>query len=927
MKVIYVILILLLATPALYGGDKLELTPNEVFFDPVGTLFNVEDPDQTGTEANRGRFFTHITDWRNPVDTILWAVDIKTPGELTITPVCGVGEGQVNSTIDVYLNGVSQTTKLTNASGFSKFKEQETSSFNITEPGRYYIKLSLNTPAEPGQNVADVQKVILAGEAIEEAATVIRRWRPYAVHARWDSSQELGNTILAVHENTIETPDVPMYQPITTPFGYVGSPWNADDQEFSGFNFSLWSYGRNDPTPPIEQLSHLIAVGAGLEFGGFDHEGTGVKPRGPTPYEGFHGTTQVIAIRAEPGKKYNTYWAYYLDPEDGTWKIWGCGKQYNDLGNIRYLRTGAFVEEPGPPAIRRNGHLMREVSYRAWHMDEDGQWYNIDQMRPGGSLSPISYKKWGKTEDGKFFMQMGGMGENDDQPNILELPDVPPVEERPDYLQGDQLEQLFVLPAKIDTLAPANIQATEAELQFDIQDAGSNPEVQLFWGREEGLTFDYEWGHTKPLEPGEGILAVTLEELAPGQTYHYRLRIKNEEGTTWSMHTQQFTTIVPEDIVYADFETGNTTIMEGQSVAFTNNSLPEDAIYEWSFEGGNPSESSQKNPVVTYNKEGVYDVSLTVINDEGLQDTKTIKGYISVAKIREEDALDVRFSFRKNMLDLSGNNHHGHTEDPLPFKKDEEKGWVAWFDGETEVEMGEYKGISGSKDRTLTAWIRTKPSENDQVLFNWGRTQTGKKNTLKINEDGFLRFEVAAGFIVASDTRVDNDNWHHVACVFENNEDPNVEDVRLYVNGRQETAEAAPQVMDTETYRTVTIGNDFFNMTYRGYMYDARIYNIALSEDNLLEMAGGDDPVNIQEPLPDNPDWITISPGGAGQLKIDLKTQRPAKVFVYDLAGSLLKKKQLHPGISTLQRPGGRQVHIIAVRDNIHPPFSKKILW
>ncbi len=926
-KVVTTILLFMFAFPSLYAGDRLELTPNEVFFDPVGTLFNVEDPDQTGTEANRGLFFTHITDWRNPTDTILWAVDIKNTGELKVTPVCGVGENQVNSTISVYLNDVSQTTKLTNASGFNVFEEQESSSFNVTKPGRYYIKLTLNSPAEQGKNVADLQKVVLSGEATEEAATVIRRWRPYAVHAKWNSSREPGNTILAVHENTIETPGVPMYQPITTPFGYVGSPWNPDDQEFSGFNFSLWSYGQNDPTPPFEQLSHLVAVGAGLEFGEFGHEGTGVKPRGPIPYKGHHETTQVLAIRAEPGEKYNSYWAYYLDPEDGDWKIWGCGKQYNDSGNIRYLRTGAFVEEPGRPAVRRNGHLMREVSYRAWHMDEEGQWYNIDQMLPGGNLSPISYKKWGTTEDGKFFMQMGGMGENDTQPDTLELPDMPPVEDRPDFIQGDQLEQLFVLPATIDTLAPATIEATEAELQFDIQDAGTNPEVQLFWGRNEGLTFDYEWAHAKTLEPGEGIVSILLEELAPGQTYYYRLRIKNEEGITWSMHTQHFTTPVPDDMVDADFEAGNTTIMKGQSIAFTNNSLPEDASYEWSFEGGDPSSSTQKNPVVTYNEEGVYDVSLTVTNDQGHHDTKTIDGYISVAEVREEEALDVRYSFRKNMFDLSGNNHHGHTENSLPYEKDEEKGWVAWFDGEMEVEMGEYEGISGSRDRTMTAWIRTTPGENDQVIFNWGRTQAGKKNTLKINEDGYLRFEVAGGFVVASDTRVDDNNWHHVASVFEDNENPNVEDVRLYVNGRQETAEITPHMLETETFRSATIGNDFFNMAYRGYLYDARIYNIALSEENLLEMAGGDDPVSTQDPLASNQDWITISPGEAGQLNINLKTQNPAEVFVYDLTGALLKKKQVPPGSSTLQRPAGRQIHIIAVRDNIHPPYSKKILW
>lgn len=42
-----------------------------MFFSPVGTLTNVEDNTKEGTEANRGAFFTHITDWQNLDDTYM----------------------------------------------------------------------------------------------------------------------------------------------------------------------------------------------------------------------------------------------------------------------------------------------------------------------------------------------------------------------------------------------------------------------------------------------------------------------------------------------------------------------------------------------------------------------------------------------------------------------------------------------------------------------------------------------------------------------------------------------------------------------------------------------------------------------------------------------------------------------------------------
>ena len=64
--------------------------------------------------------------------------------------------------------------------------------------------------------------------------------------------------------------DLGFYAPITTPFGYYGPTWQADGTVNAGFNFSLWSYGRGQEEPPVEQLSHLLAIGnRDATFGGF----------------------------------------------------------------------------------------------------------------------------------------------------------------------------------------------------------------------------------------------------------------------------------------------------------------------------------------------------------------------------------------------------------------------------------------------------------------------------------------------------------------------------------------------------------------------------------------------------------------------------------------------------------------------------------
>jgi PKD repeat protein len=82
-----------------------------------------------------------------------------------------------------------------------------------------------------------------------------------------------------------------------------------------------------------------------------------------------------------------------------------------------------------------------------------------------------------------------------------------------------------------------------------------------------------------------------------------------------------------------DFTVPSTSVNTGASVSFTNTTsggyigVPE--TYEWIFEGGTPSSSTDKDPVVVYNTCGTYDVTLIV--DRGSQiDTLTRTAYMQV---------------------------------------------------------------------------------------------------------------------------------------------------------------------------------------------------------------------------------------------------------------------------------------------------------
>ena len=78
-----------------------------------------------------------------------------------------------------------------------------------------------------------------------------------------------------------------------------------------------------------------------------------------------------------------------------------------------------------------------------------------------------------------------------------------------------------------------------------------------------------------------------------------------------------------------DSEDAKININQGDSIEFVDRSVGEVKTWQWEFEGGTPSVSTDKNPVVKYNEDGVYSVKLTV-GDGTSTSTVTRKDYITV---------------------------------------------------------------------------------------------------------------------------------------------------------------------------------------------------------------------------------------------------------------------------------------------------------
>lgn len=80
----------------------------------------------------------------------------------------------------------------------------------------------------------------------------------------------------------------------------------------------------------------------------------------------------------------------------------------------------------------------------------------------------------------------------------------------------------------------------------------------------------------------------------------------------------------------ADFESSANNIGVGQYVTFEDASIGAVSAWEWTFEGGEPSTATSKDPSgILYATAGSYDVTLTITTDEGTS-TETKENFIVV---------------------------------------------------------------------------------------------------------------------------------------------------------------------------------------------------------------------------------------------------------------------------------------------------------
>jgi hypothetical protein len=160
------------------------------------------------------------------------------------------------------------------------------------------------------------------------------------------------------------------------------------------------------------------------------------------------------------------------------------------------------------------------------------------------------------------------------------------------------------------------------------------------------------------------------------------------------------------------------------------------------------------------------------------------------------------------------------------------------FDGTDDyVEVTGYKGITGTASRTCCAWIKT--TDTDAAILSWGdRDTSGARWVFKINSTGAIRVSVGGGNIIGSEI-VTDDTWHHVAAVLVDDGSPNSDEIRLYVDGVEDTnTTAVSQAIAEGSVNADVLVGAFSSGNYcDGLIDDVRIYDFALSEQEIQSLS------------------------------------------------------------------------------------------
>lgn len=539
---------------------RLVLDANNGFFDRAA--FHAEIPSPV-PPSQRDLISSHfrwlVARGKEVTDTARWHFWFTRPGTVHVrlyfdVPAEAAGTHWQMSLGDHTHSFRSQVTR-------PDMPQPQTFQFHVDRIGKYTLAIGRNGAEKHATKIARIE---LTGPAISGAHLLRARWRPAAIHTRYQCT-ECPETSLWVFETQSLSPRS-SYSPMTTRFGYYGGTFNELGRASGLLNFSMWAAGRNATTAPsLSEMPHLLATGnRNAVFGGFGHEGSGVKIRNWEPIDG-EPQSIIQALRVQSDASYDTYSGYFYDQTDGRWVLFATGRKPRDPKRTdddspTTLRVASFCEIPGPPDRERSGDRQRVIRRRGWYYGTDLRWHPVDQQTTSRKPKSPPINQSIGTDDGWFLMATGGMEMFDPVDSVsIRNPQHP----HPQYLTAEKTADLFRGPVEFGDATVSDVGSDRATIQFHLGRIPAGAHAKVYYGPVDCITFVPRTLHgTEKSEVSESMLAenrtwafvsaetdvvngtnrIQLTNLKPKSVYHFRVYVEHDGGKSWDFHSGQFQT-------------------------------------------------------------------------------------------------------------------------------------------------------------------------------------------------------------------------------------------------------------------------------------------------------------------------------------------------------------------------------------------------
>lgn len=398
----------------------------------------------------------------------------------------------------------------------------------------------------------------------------------------------------------------------------------------------------------------------------------------------------------------------------------------------------------------------------------------------------------------------------------------------------------------------------------------TNMDEIVFTDMSLGYPDSWKWTFTSPgAEPVSSSERNPVIKLEPG-LWTVRLEVSNPNAKD-TKEVKDMIKVIDKYAVSAGFTAASRTTYAGGKIHFRDASIGSASEWKWTFEGGVPASSSEKEPVVTYSAPGQYKVAVTVSNEVNSSE-KSIDGFVNVISA---DGLMFFLPFDGNSDDCGpnalnpstvtvGNKTILYDAQSREVKGIGSIGTAARFSGGDKTNYsilsipdGLRSIFDNTGDFTVSVWARvpTLAGGKKSAIFHQG-CPPGATSADPVPRQSWFRFTTDTKNLVFcveykgkggnwaeyTGTRMDDGTWHHFACVYKRNGEKR--DSYLYIDGQKavESLGRDNKIIDSWPFyigcnSRITNGEHVPENYMNGDIDDFILYNRALGEEEVQALA------------------------------------------------------------------------------------------